>query len=56
MPTSNPRRLGQMIYLKPECIEAYKICHAEAWPEVLEQIQKSNISDCMFAGNHPIHS
>ena len=40
------RRVGQVIYLKPECIEEYKKCHAEIWPGVLEQIKKSNVSDC----------
>ena len=41
-----PRRIGQWLYLKPECIEEYKKCHAEVWPEVLEQIKDSNIKDC----------
>jgi L-rhamnose mutarotase len=41
-----PRRIGQWLYLKPECIEEYKKCHAAVWPEVLEQIKDSNIRDC----------
>lgn len=45
-----PRRIGQWLYLKPECIEEYKKCHAEVWPGVLEQIKDSNIKDC----NSPI--
>ncbi|KAF3912474.1 hypothetical protein ABW20_dc0104626 [Dactylellina cionopaga] len=40
-----PRRVGQWVYLKPEYIEEYKKCHAEVWPEVLEQIKDSNIHD-----------
>ncbi|CBY00566.1 hypothetical protein IAQ61_011487 [Plenodomus lingam] len=40
-----PRRIGQWIYLKPECIDEYKKCHAAVWPEVLEQIKDSNIKD-----------
>ncbi|KAH7058622.1 rhamnose mutarotase [Macrophomina phaseolina] len=40
-----PRRIGQFVYLKPECLEEYKKCHAAVWPEVLEQIKDSNIVD-----------
>ncbi|KAJ4330975.1 hypothetical protein N0V87_009560, partial [Didymella glomerata] len=40
-----PRRIGQWLYLRPECIDAYKKCHAAVWPEVLEQIKDSNIAD-----------
>ncbi|PSN69073.1 L-rhamnose 1-epimeras-like protein [Corynespora cassiicola Philippines] len=39
------RRIGQMVYLKPEYLEEYKKCHAAVWPEVLEQIKDSNIKD-----------
>ena len=42
------RRIGQMVYLKPEYLEEYKKCHAAVWPEVLEQIKDSNIKDCMI--------
>ncbi|EEA26367.1 hypothetical protein TMatcc_005367 [Talaromyces marneffei ATCC 18224] len=47
MPSTNqgPRRVGQWIYLRPECIEEYKKCHAEVWPAVLEQIKDSDIKD-----------
>jgi hypothetical protein len=41
-----PRRIGQWLWLKPECVQEYKKCHAEVWPEVLEQIKDSNIKDC----------
>lgn len=44
--SSSPRRIGQLVYLKPECLEEYKKCHAAVWPEVLEQIKDSNIVDC----------
>ncbi|OAL43505.1 L-rhamnose 1-epimeras-like protein [Pyrenochaeta sp. DS3sAY3a] len=40
-----PRRIGQWIYLRPECIDEYKKCHAAVWPEVLEQIKDSNVRD-----------
>ncbi|KAI4911201.1 hypothetical protein J4E85_011339 [Alternaria conjuncta] len=40
-----PRRIGQWLWLKPECVQEYKKCHAEVWPEVLEQIKDSNIKD-----------
>lgn len=43
---SAPRRFGQVIRLKKDCVEEYKACHAKAWPEVLEQIKDSNIEDC----------
>lgn len=46
LPNQGPRRIGQWLYLKPECIEEYKKCHAKVWPEVLEQIKDSNIKDC----------
>jgi hypothetical protein len=46
-----PRRIGQWLYLRPECIDAYKKCHAAVWPEVLEQIKDSNIKDC----TSPLH-
>ncbi|EGP87537.1 unnamed protein product [Zymoseptoria tritici ST99CH_1A5] len=39
------RRIGQIIRLKPECLQAYKDCHAAAWPAVLKQIKDCNISD-----------
>lgn len=45
MAESRPRRIGQIIRLKPSCLEAYKACHAAAWPAVLQQIKDCNISD-----------
>ncbi|WP_010441250.1 L-rhamnose mutarotase [Ruegeria conchae] len=35
--------MGMMIGIKPEMIDEYKRLHANAWPEVLKQIQHSNI-------------
>ena len=32
------RRFGQIIRLKPECIEEYERLHAAVWPEVLATI------------------
>ncbi len=45
MATHEPKRIGQIIRLKPECLQAYKDCHAAAWPAVLDQISDCNISD-----------
>ncbi|TVY15108.1 L-rhamnose mutarotase [Lachnellula arida] len=39
------RRVAQIVKLKPECVEAYKECHAKVWPEVLKQIKDCNIED-----------
>ncbi|KFA73780.1 hypothetical protein S40288_03139 [Stachybotrys chartarum IBT 40288] len=42
----NPgRRIGQIVRLKPECVEEYKACHAKVWPEVLKQIKDCSIED-----------
>jgi L-rhamnose mutarotase len=40
------RRIAQIVHLKPSAIEAYKECHANVWPEVLQQIKECNIRDC----------
>ncbi|GAT28513.1 DUF718 domain protein [Aspergillus luchuensis] len=40
MPT---RRIAQIVYLKPSAIAAYKECHANVWPEVLQQIKEYSI-------------
>ncbi|HLZ63721.1 MAG TPA: L-rhamnose mutarotase [Ktedonosporobacter sp.] len=37
------RRFGQLIGIKPECIEDYERMHAEVWPEVLATIHACNI-------------
>ena len=37
------QRMGMMIGIKPEKIAEYKRLHANAWPEVLAQIKRSNI-------------
>jgi len=38
-----PKRVGQIIKLKPEKYEAYKRLHAEPWPEVLATLRAANI-------------
>ncbi|KJZ75970.1 hypothetical protein HIM_04794 [Hirsutella minnesotensis 3608] len=44
--TRNPgRRFGQVIRLKPECVDEYKACHVKIWPEVAQQIKTCNIED-----------
>jgi L-rhamnose mutarotase len=35
--------MGMVIGLKPEKISEYKRLHADVWPDVLEQISRSNI-------------
>jgi L-rhamnose mutarotase len=42
---SSPRRIAQIIRLKPSALEDYKRYHREVWPEVLEQIRDSHIID-----------
>jgi L-rhamnose mutarotase len=37
------KRYGWVIRLRPEAVEKYKACHANAWPEVLDRIRKCNI-------------
>lgn len=40
---SAPARVAQVIRLRPEAEAEYRRIHAEVWPEVLEQIRRSNI-------------
>ena len=37
------KRYGQVIKLKPERYEEYKVLHAAVWPEVLKMISDCNI-------------
>jgi len=37
------RRVGQVIRVRPEAIEAYERLHADPWPGVLAAIQAANI-------------
>jgi L-rhamnose mutarotase len=37
------QRMGMVIGIRPEKIDAYKELHAAVWPSVLEQIANSNI-------------
>lgn len=39
------KRYGSVLGLKPDQIAQYKRIHADVWPEVLEQIKKSNITN-----------
>ena len=43
--STKPRRIAQIIHLKRESLQAYKDCHAAAWPAVLKQIKDCNICD-----------
>ncbi|KAG0664970.1 hypothetical protein C6P46_000596 [Rhodotorula mucilaginosa] len=42
---SGGRRFGSIIRLRPECVAAYKECHANCWPEVQKQITDCHIHD-----------
>mgnify|MGYP000082211764 CR=1 FL=1 len=39
------KRYGSVIGVREEKIPEYKALHAAAWPDVLEQIKRSNISN-----------
>lgn len=39
------QRMGMVIGIKADQIEDYKREHAKVWPEVLEQLKRSNISN-----------
>ncbi|MFY0617712.1 MAG: L-rhamnose mutarotase [Shimia sp.] len=39
------QRMGMVIGLKPEHLDAYKKLHADVWPEVLARLKQSNISN-----------
>ncbi|KAI0999019.1 hypothetical protein K3495_g9177 [Podosphaera aphanis] len=39
------KRIAQIVKLKPDCVEEYKKCQANIWPEVLKQIKMCNIED-----------
>lgn len=39
------KRMAMVIGVKPEMIAEYKRLHANAWPDVLAQISRSNISN-----------
>jgi L-fuconate dehydratase len=41
--THAPRRVGQLIRLRPEKYETYRRLHAEPWPEVLAMLRAANI-------------
>jgi len=43
MSTSNVKRYGQIIGLRPEAYESYVKYHAAVWPEVLKTIYDCNI-------------
>lgn len=40
-----PRRIAQIVRIRPEALQAYKECHAAVWPAVLEQIKSCNLFD-----------
>lgn len=45
MASSQPRRIAQIVKIKPDKLAEYKECHAAVWPAVLQQIKDCNISD-----------
>ncbi|KAF2222267.1 rhamnose mutarotase [Elsinoe ampelina] len=42
---SSPKRVCQIVRLKPETFAEYKKIHDEIWPEVLQAIKTVNIGD-----------
>ncbi|KAJ5481979.1 hypothetical protein N7475_000791 [Penicillium sp. IBT 31633x] len=45
MAETQPRRFAQIVHLKPSALAAYKECHANVWPEVLQLIKECNMVD-----------
>lgn len=45
MSPAEPKRVAQIVRLKPDSLQAYKECHAAVWPAVLAQIKDCNITD-----------
>ncbi|WP_118132992.1 L-rhamnose mutarotase [Oceanicella sp. SM1341] len=39
------QRMGMMIGIAPEAIPEYRRLHAEVWPEVLERLRRSHITN-----------
>ena len=39
------KRMGMVIGIRPENIPEYKRLHANVWPEILERLSKSNITN-----------
>lgn len=39
------KRFGSVIGLKPEKEQYYRELHADAWPQVLQQLKRSNLSN-----------
>lgn len=39
------KRIGEVVKIKPECLEDYKIHHADPWPGINEMIKKCNIQN-----------
>lgn len=49
-------RIAQIVHLKPSALAVYKDCHANVWPEVLQQIKECNIRDCISLSPFLPHS
>ncbi|KAI0320327.1 rhamnose mutarotase [Amylostereum chailletii] len=45
MSPKEPKRVCQIIKLKPECVKEYKEVHAAVWPGVLAAIARAHIVD-----------
>jgi L-rhamnose mutarotase len=43
VPESSVKIFGQVVGLRPEMIDSYKLLHAHAWPEVLSMISQGNM-------------
>lgn len=45
MSPTEPKRICQIIKLKPEALEEYKEIHSRVWPSVLDALRKHHIID-----------
>ncbi|ETW85349.1 hypothetical protein HETIRDRAFT_448476 [Heterobasidion irregulare TC 32-1] len=55
MPASQPKRVCQIVKLKPESEAEYKQVHAAVWPGVLAAIERAHIVDYSIHYYSPLH-
>ena len=39
------KRIGEVVKIRPECLESYKAHHADPWPGINEMIKECNIQN-----------
>ncbi|TFK58563.1 rhamnose mutarotase [Pluteus cervinus] len=54
MPPTNPKRVCQIIKLKPESEAEYRALHAAAWPGVLAALERAHIVDYSIHYHQPL--